>query len=128
MIRRCAICDVELTENDRQDHNAYWPHCNEHKNHASYGQLWVLKKELNLPFNGTHLQEPKKEDQICAVCGLPLTEEELLKTKSKDWNLVCRFHKRKAGDINIQRTREELGYDAFLYSKPIDIMIQQWKL
>ncbi len=94
---------------------------------ASYPQLWLLRRELNLPFNGPHVQEPKQEDKICAVCGTLLSEEEMSFFEKTHNNFVCKFHRRKAKDVNIQRTREELGYNQFLH-KSIDTLIATWKL
>jgi hypothetical protein len=118
---RCAICDFELTEYDLsyKSINDLWPHCKEHSNHATYPQLWLLKKELNLPYN-----EPTLQERVCAVCGSELSDEEMKFVEKTHFNLVCKFHKRKFSDLNIELTRENLGI-----IKPIIYeILKQWNL
>ena len=121
---KCEFCGFDLTIDDMnsQSSMAYWPHCKDHINHASYPQIWLLKSELNVPF-----EEPEKEKRVCAVCGMPLTAEEWNKVEKTHINFVCHFHKRAVMDHNIQITRSKLGYGEYLI-RPIDQMIKAWKL
>lgn len=130
MEKKCAICDFDLTDDDisSQSNIAYWPHCKEHSNYASYPQLWVMKKELHPSLNGIALQPPDVKDRICAICGMPLNDEEINDTKETDTYLLCRCHKTQRKVLNIQRARKELGYNEFLTKKPIDLIIEIWKL
>lgn len=122
---QCDICGFELTDEDLSYANPadFWKHCKEHSNYATYPQLWLLKKELRLPY-----EEPKKEDRICAVCGMPLSDEEINLVEKTHVNFTCKFHKKSIMDFNIQLTRSKLGYSEYLTKKPIDQMIEAWKL
>jgi hypothetical protein len=122
--KHCAICGFELTDNDLNYASPmdYWTHCKDHSNHATYPQLWLLKKELGMAY-----EEPKQDERVCAVCGLHLSDEEMISVKKEHCNIVCTFHKRAAFDVNIQMTREKLGYGQFL-RRPIDTMIKTWNL
>jgi hypothetical protein len=101
-----------------------WPHCKDHANHATYPQLWLLKKELNVPY-----EEPSDEKKICAVCGSPLSEDEMKWVKKEHVNFTCRLHRRVVGDFNLDITRKKLGYIyGGLGSQTINLMIKEWKL
>jgi len=121
---KCAFCGFDLTDDDlnAQSPMAYWPHCKDHVNHASYPQLWLLKKELNIAY-----EEPKREHRICGVCGTYLSDDEMNLVEKTHVNFVCHFHKRAKMDHNIFLTRRNLGYSEFL-RRPIDQMIDVWKL
>jgi hypothetical protein len=81
-----------------------------------------LKKELGVAY-----EEPLQEERICAVCGLPLSDEEMKLVEKTHVNLVCSFHKRAVRDFNIHLTRQKLGYSEYR-EKPIDLMIKNWNL
>lgn len=124
MAEKCAFCDFPLTVDDlsSQSPHAWWKHCKEHANHATYPQLWLLKSELGVSF-----EEPPPEERVCAVCGTPLTEEEWSEVKKTSVNFVCRFHRRNVNDSNILLTRKKLGYSEYL-QRPIYSMIKIWNL
>jgi hypothetical protein len=120
----CEYCGTELTEYDVRNVSpmAFWKHCRDHANHATYPQIWLLKKEFRVPY-----EEPSAEKKICAVCGLPLSEDEMKWVKKEHVNLVCLFHRRAVADLNLQITRKKFGYPE-LKTRPIDLIIKAWKL
>ena len=121
----CAFCGFELTDDDLRFKSPLdmWSHCKEHSNHATYPQLWLLKKELNMPY-----EEPTAQEKICAVCGMPLSEEEMNIVKKELINFTCRFHRRAMSNFNLQMTRRKLGYPEVLGTRPLDLIIKEWKL
>jgi ribosomal protein L37E len=122
----CEFCGFELSDDDIRSMSplSMWPHCRDHSNHATYPQIWLLKKELGVPY-----EEPAAEKKICAVCGLPLSEDEMKWVKKEHQNFTCRFHRRAVGDFNLDITRQKLGYtDGGLGSQIINLMIKEWKL
>lgn len=122
--QHCDICGFELTDDDLRYANPadFWAHCKEHTNHASYPQLWLLKKELNMPY-----EEPKPEERVCVICRIPLSDDEMNMVDKSQINFTCKFHKRSMMDYNIHKTRSKLGYSEYL-TRPIDQMIEIWKL
>lgn len=125
LVEHCDFCGFELTEYDieAQSPLAWWRCCKEHSNHATYPQMWLLKKELGVAYS-----EPTKEDRVCGVCGLPLSDEDMSGVHKTHVTLTCIFHRRYAHNVNHIRTRTDLGYPEQLKSRPIDIIIQKWKL
>lgn len=112
----CAFCGIELDELDVESRHpsAFHICCRDHQNASTYPQIWLLKKEMGIPY-----EEPKAEEKICAVCENPLTDKEFGEIKSNHINLTCSFHRRSAMDANINITREKRGYKSIIIKEII---------
>ena len=69
---------------------------------ATHPQLWILKKELKMPYTAPELK--------CEICNKELNELEMQGLKSNHVNLTCVIHRRAAMEYNLEITKQKYGY------------------
>jgi hypothetical protein len=119
---KCAFCDFELKDNTA-DSSVFDYHicCKDHKNYATYPQMWLLRKEYGQPYT-----EPAQELKVCSICHKPLTEKEFGEIKNTHINFTCTLHRRAAFDVNIDISRRKYGYTEAYTQRTINDIIKVW--
>lgn len=121
----CAFCGMELTKEDLSVSSPMDMHrcCRDKtcRNAATYPQIWLLKKELNKPY-----EEPPVEERICVVCSNTLTEKEWNEILSTHVNYTCTLHRRASQDLNTDISRRQYGYSEANSKRLLKEIIKVW--